>query len=279
MSGHSTDPRPFDPQQITCDSGNAAAHQAPDYNLLQRKDGPNLAYQRVEPMGFGRRRPGVIFLGGFNSDMTGAKATALESFCRGRGQGFLRFDYSGHGRSGGGFSEGSIGRWKDDALAILDSLTEGGQILVGSSMGGWIMLLLALARPDRVKALIGIAAAPDFTEDLIWDSLSLIERDRLTRDGKLERPSEYSDTPYVITRKLIEEGRDHLLLRAPIAIDKPVHLLHGMADADVPYQTSDRLAERLQSLDVTLTLIKDGDHRLSRPQDISFLYNILQSLS
>ena len=279
MSGHSTDPRPFDPQQITCESGNAAAHQAPDCNVLQRKDGPNLAYQRVEPIGFGRRLPGVIFLGGFNSDMTGSKATALESFCRGRGQGFLRFDYSGHGGSGGSFSDGSIGQWKDDALTVFDSLTEGGQILVGSSMGGWIMLLVALARPDRVKALIGIAAAPDFTEDLIWDSLSIAERDRLMRDGRLEQPSKYSETPYVITRKLIEDGRDHLLLRSTIAIDTPVRLLHGIGDHDVPYQTSGRLAERLRSADVTLTLIKDGDHRLSRPQDLPILCHILQSLS
>jgi pimeloyl-ACP methyl ester carboxylesterase len=279
MSGHSTDPATFDPQQIACDSGNAAARVPAATALLRRKDGPNLAYQRVEPMGFGRNLPGVLFLGGFNSDMTGTKATALESFCRDRGQGFLRFDYSGHGRSAGDFREGSIGQWKDDALAILDLLTSGDQILVGSSMGGWIMLLLALARPDRVKALIGIAAAPDFTEKLIWATLTDDERERLTRDGHLAQPSEYSATPYVITRKLIEEARDHLLLGSSIAIDVPVRLLHGMADRDVPFQTSLELAHQLGSSDVEICLVKEGDHRLSRPADISKLLYILQQLT
>ena len=279
MSRHSTDPATFDPQQIACNSGKAAARDPAAIALLQRKDGPNLAYQRVEPMGFGRRLPGVLFLGGFNSDMTGTKATALESFCRDRGQGFLRFDYSGHGSSGGDFREGSIGQWKNDALAVLDLLTSGDQILVGSSMGGWIMLLIALARPDRVKALIGIAAAPDFTENLIWATLSEDERARLTRDGHLAQPSEYSATPYVITRKLIEEARDHLLLGSSIAIDVPVRLLHGMEDRDVPFQTSLELAHRLRSREVETCLVKDGDHRLSRPADISKLSNTLQSLS
>lgn len=279
MSGHSTDPGSFDPLQIACDSGNAAAHYATEHRILQRKDRPNLAYQRVEPMGFGRRLPGVLFLGGFNSDMTGSKATALESFCRDRGQGFVRFDYSGHGRSAGAFSDGSIGAWTEDALAAFDSLTVGRQIVIGSSMGGWIMLLLALARPNRVAGLIGIAAAPDFTEDLIWDSLSLEQRDRIMRDGRLKQPSEYSAASYIVTRELIEEGRDHLLLRGTIAIDVPVRLLHGMADRDVPYQTSIRLAERLRSADTQVKLIKNGDHRLSSVPDLAELCDILQSLS
>lgn len=279
MSGHSTDPRPFNPQQLACESGNAAAHQTPGVGVLMRQDGPNLAYQRVEPMGFGRRLPGVLFLGGFNSDMTGTKATALESFCRGRGQGFVRFDYSGHGSSGGDFEAGSIGQWKNDALAVIDSLTEGEQILVGSSMGGWIMLLLALERPERVRALIGIAAAPDFTEDLIWANLADHDRARLMRDGRLERKSEYSSSPYIISRRLIEEARTHLLLRSTIAIDAPVRLLHGMQDRDVPYQTSLEVARRLRSADVEVSFIKDGDHRLSTGRDLDKLYHILQSIS
>jgi pimeloyl-ACP methyl ester carboxylesterase len=279
MSRHSTDPATTDPQQIACNSGNAAARDPAAISLLQRRDGPNLAYQRVEPMGFGRQLPGVLFLGGFNSDMTGTKAMALESFCRDRGQGFLRFDYSGHGRSAGDFREGSIGRWKDDALAVFDSLTSGDQILVGSSMGGWIMLLLARARPDRVKAMIGIAAAPDFTENLVWATLSEDDRVRLMHDGHLAQPSEYSATPYVITRKLIEEARDHLLLGSSIAVDVPVRLLHGMADRDVPFQTSLTLAHRLTSTDVEICLVKEGDHRLSRPSDLSKLLHILQLFS
>ncbi len=247
--------------------------------MLRREDGPNLAYQRVEPMGFGSQLPGVVFLGGFNSDMTGSKATALESFCRSRGQAFVRFDYSGHGRSGGSFRDGSIGQWKADAMAVFDSLTSGQQILVGSSMGGWIMLLLALARRDRVRALIGIAAAPDFTEDLIWDRLPDDDRRRLVRDGSIEQPSAYSAAPYLVTRRLIEEARNHLLLRSPIAIDVPVRLLHGMQDRDVPFETSIRLAAQLCSADVEVSLIKSGDHRLSSATDLLKITDILQSVS
>jgi pimeloyl-ACP methyl ester carboxylesterase len=250
---------------------------------LPREHAPVLAYRRrvaaiSGPSGAGATRPTVVFLGGFNSDMTGSKATALDSFCHARGYGFLRFDYSGHGASGGDFLEGSISHWLEDALAVIDRLTEGPLILVGSSMGGWIMLLAALARPERVKGLIGVAAAPDFTEELIWHGLSAGERQRLLDEGKLEQPSEYSADPYVITRTLIEDGRRHLLLGHPIAITVPVRLLHGVADRDVPHRISLRLAERLMADDVVVTLIKDGDHRLSRPQDLARLTQAVDEL-
>jgi pimeloyl-ACP methyl ester carboxylesterase len=209
-------------------------------------------------------------MGGFKSDMTGSKAVALEAFCRSRGTAFVRFDYQGHGASSGRFEDGSIGLWAADALAAFDQLTEGPQIIVGSSMGGWIMLLTALARPDRVAGLVGIAVAPDFTEDLIWSTLGETDRNTLMETGVLYKPSDYG-APYAYTRHLIEDGRTHLLLRAPIALTCPVRLLHGMRDADVPWRTSQRVAERLTGDDVRITLVKDGDHRLSRDQDIALL--------
>ncbi|MBL26688.1 MAG: alpha/beta hydrolase [Rhodospirillaceae bacterium] len=234
-----------------------------DAMRLDQGDGNWVAYHATEGRG-----PGVVFLGGFMSDMTGTKATALEAHCRRRGQAFVRFDYLGHGASSGAFADGTIGRWAADAIAVLDAVTEGPQILIGSSMGGWIMLLTALARPERVAGLVGIAAAPDFTEDLMWAEFDQETRDRMVRDGRLEQPSAYSEAPYVITHRLIEEGRDHLLLRAPIPLRCPVRLLQGMRDDDVPWKTALRLADGLESEDVTVTLVKNGDHRLSEPADI-----------
>ena len=231
---------------------------------LTREDGVTIAYRRTPG-----RAPGVVFLGGFRSDMSGTKALALEAHCRAAGRAYVRLDYRGHGESGGRFEDGTIGLWAGDAVAVLDAATEGPQILVGSSMGGWIMLLAALARPDRVAGLVGIAAAPDFTEDLIWARCPQAQRDAITREGVYMQPSEYDPNGYPITRGLIEDGRKHLLLRAPIGLDCPVRLLHGMQDPDVPWQTALRIAERLNSGDVTVTLIKDGAHRLSRAQDIA----------
>ncbi len=232
---------------------------------LDRGDGVELAWARR-----GGTDPTVVFLPGFRSDMTGDKATALAAYCAERGQAMLRFDYSGHGVSGGRFEDGTIGRWTDDALAVIDRLTEGPLVLVGSSMGGWIALLAALARPDRVAALIGIAAAPDFTETLMWQAMSFEQRATLMRDGVLPRPSEYGE-PYPITRALIEDGRSRLLLHASIALDCPVRLLHGQDDPDVPWEMALRIAEQLTSQDVQVILVKDGDHRLSRPQDLALL--------
>ncbi len=214
------------------------------------------------------RTPGVLFCGGFKSDMTGTKALALEDFFTRDGRAFTRFDYTGHGASSGDFEDGTIGAWRDDTLAIIDNVSDGPLTLVGSSMGGWIMVLAALVRPERVKGLVGIAAGPDFTEDLMWAAADAAQRDVLMTTGRWEQPSAYGDDPYVITRKLIEEGRDHLVLRSPIPFQGPVHLLHGQADPDVPWQTSLRLAEALRSGDVTIELIKSGDHRLSKPEEI-----------
>jgi pimeloyl-ACP methyl ester carboxylesterase len=238
-----------------------------------------MAYRRLPASGFGAGLPGVIFLSGFKSDMSGSKATALAEFCRARGQAFLCFDYFAHGETAGDFAEGTIGRWRDDAVAALDALSEGPQILVGSSMGGWLMLLAALARPNRVHGLVGIAAAPDFTEDLIFAELSAADKARLQHDGRLEQPSAYSADPYVITWKLIEEARRHLLLRDIIPLDCPVRLLQGMADPDVPFAVAMRLVQQLRSADVQLRLVKDGDHRLSRPQDVQFLFDEVTALS
>jgi pimeloyl-ACP methyl ester carboxylesterase len=239
---------------------------------LDRGDGVELAWSRQDGTS-----PTVVFLSGFRSDMTGDKATALAAFCAARGTAMLRFDYSGHGSSGGRFEDGTIGRWTDDALAMLDRQTEGPLILVGSSMGGWIALLAALARPDRIAALIGIAAAPDFTEALMWEAMTFAERATLMRDGVVHAPSQYGE-PYPITRALIEDGRTRLLLNDPIAIECPVRLLHGQQDPDVPWEMALRIAEQLNSVDVQVTLVKDGDHRLSRPQDLALLRRTLASL-
>ena len=239
---------------------------------LDRGDGVELAWERLDGSG-----PTVVFLPGFRSDMTGDKASALAAFSAERGQAMLRFDYSGHGASGGRFEEGTIGRWTDDALAAIDRLTEGGLILVGSSMGGWIALLAALARPERVAALIGIAAAPDFTEALMWQAMTFEERATLMRDGVLPVPSVYGD-PYPVTRALIEDGRGRLLLNAPMAIGCPVRLLHGQRDPDVPWEMALRIAEQVSSEDVQTILVKDGDHRLSRPQDLALLRRTVGAL-
>ena len=250
---------------------------------LQIEHGSFLAYRRRFASGDGPNDPkgvvpGIIFLTGFKSDMTGTKASALDEFCHARGLAFLRFDYSGHGESSGDFLDGTISRWFADALAAFDRLTEGKQILVGSSMGGWIMLLVALARPERVAGLVGLAPAPDFTEHLIWWNLPEDERAKLLKEGKLEQPSDYSPEPYVITRALIEDGRKHLLLNSRIDIAVPVRLLHGLNDRDVPHAVSLRLQAKLTTDDVVLHLIKDGDHRLSRPQDIARLYTVVDEL-
>ena len=213
----------------------------------------------------------MIFLTGFKSDMTGSKALALEDFCRQRGTAFLRFDYTGHGQSSGAFEDGTIGEWADDAITALDRLTEGPQILVGSSMGGWIMLLAALARPDRIAGLVGTAAAPDFTEDLIPNELSDEQKKQMAEQGFAEIPNCYDEEPYKITKALLDDGRDHLLLRGEIPLDCPVRLIHGTNDEDVPWQISLNIAERVRSVDVETLFVKNGDHRLSEPRDLERL--------
>lgn len=222
--------------------------------------------------------PGVMFLTGFKSDMTGGKALALEQHCKDQGRAFLRFDYQGHGESSGAFEDGCIGQWANDAIAVLDDIAEGPQVLVGSSMGGWIMLLTALQRRDRVVGLLGLAAAPDFTEDLIWDAFSDEQRTAMARDGRVEIPNCYDEEPYHITKQLIEDGRSQLLLRDPINLTVPVRLIQGMVDEDVPWQTALRLADALVTDDVEVQLVKNSGHRLSERHDLARLTDTLDSL-
>ena len=247
-------------------------------------EGPNgrLAYRRRPASGdgadSGSGKPGLIWLGGFRSDMLGTKAEYLDQWAAENGRAFLRFDYSGHGESAGVFEEGSIGEWAADALAIFDALTHGPQILVGSSMGGWIATLLALKRPERIAAIVFIAPAPDFTERLMWPAFSDAQRETIMREGRLEQPSDYSDEPEIITRKLIEDGREHLVMHGTIAINCPVRILQGMKDDAVPFRHALTFGGMLESRDVELTLTKDGDHRLSEPADLDRLGRTIAGL-
>lgn len=246
----------------------------PSYVMFEergRLDG-RLAWARLKGNG-----PGVVFLPGYRSDMQGSKAMHLRMHCDARGQAFLRFDYSGHGESAGRFEDGTIGQWAADAIAVFDALTEGPQILVGSSMGGWIGLLLARARPGRVAGFIGIAPAPDFTEALMWPAFDEVTRATLMERGVIHLPSQYGD-PTPVTRALIEDGARQSVLKAPLPLRCPVRILQGMRDPDVPWRHALRLVEALESDDVRLHLIKDGDHRLSREEDLALLSRTLDAL-
>jgi pimeloyl-ACP methyl ester carboxylesterase len=220
------------------------------------------------------RSPGLFWLGGFKSDMQGIKAMALDEWAASQKRACVRLDYSGHGESGGDFIDGTIGRWLEESLAVFEQFCEGPQVVIGSSMGGWMALLLAREiskRPAPRASLAGlvlIAPAPDFTEELMWKSFSPEIRREIESKGVWLRPSEYGD-PYPITRNLIEEGRNHLLLGSAIEVGCPVRILQGAQDPDVPWQHAFTLAQRLPAEDVVLTMIQDGDHRLSRPQDIA----------
>jgi pimeloyl-ACP methyl ester carboxylesterase len=241
-------------------------------STIRRPDGVELAYQWLAG-----HSPAVVFLPGFASDMSGTKATILHETCAARGQAMLRLDYSGHGASGGDFSTGSIGEWTEDAARIIEFATAGAPLLlVGSSMGGWISLLLAQRFAARLNALLLIAPAPDFTE-IIESKLGPAERAALSQQGFFHPPSEYGP-PAPITQKLLDDGRNHLLLAGPIDITCPVRILHGMTDPDVPWRHSLKLAECLKSADIRLIFIKDGDHRLSRDQDLLLLTQTLTAL-
>lgn len=224
--------------------------------------------------------PGLFWLGGFKSDMTGTKAAALDQWAEENGRAYVRFDYSGHGESGGDFTDGTIGSWLADSLAVYTAFCKGPQVLVGSSMGGWLALLLARALRMRKDAapqhtslagMVLIAPAVDFTEELMWKQFPDATRREIEQNGFWLRPSEYSESPYPITRKLIEEGRNHLMLGGLIETGCPVHILQGVQDPDVPWRHAQELMSRFSRDDVVLTLIKDGDHRLSRPEDIERL--------
>jgi len=222
--------------------------------------------------------PWIVFLGGFRSDMEGTKAQYLSRWCEKKGRSFLRFDYSGHGASGGRFEEGTIGQWTQDALEVIDAFCEGPCILVGSSMGGWIMLRVALALGKRVHGLLGIAAAPDFTRDLISKDLSSEQQAGLEREGWITVTSEHDPDGYILTQLFIQDGEACCLLDAPLDISVPVRLLQGCEDSEVPWQTALRLSECLEAADVRVQLLKDGDHRLSRPEQLTLISDTLAEL-
>jgi pimeloyl-ACP methyl ester carboxylesterase len=220
--------------------------------------GRKIAYMYTPGQG-----PCVVFLGGFKSDMAGTKAIFLQDWAEAQGRAFLRLDYSGHGVSGGDFLDGAIGDWFEDAHAVIDAVVDGPVVLVGSSMGGWIALLLARAMPDRIAGLVGIAAAPDFTEEMMQVDFSDEQRLALMTAGQVELPSDYSDVPYIITRRLIVEGRSRLVLRSPLDLPFPVRLLQGSDDTDVPVSVALRLLDHATGPDIQLTVVKGADHRFS----------------
>ncbi|QYX55761.1 alpha/beta hydrolase [Roseovarius sp. SCSIO 43702] len=240
--------------------------------FLDTMEGRRLAYEHRAGKG-----PGVVFLGGFKSDMEGTKALHLDEWARREERAFLRFDYSGHGQSSGTFEDGCIGDWFADARAVIEAVTEGPQILVGSSMGGWIALLCARDCPERIAGLVTIAAAPDFTEDAMYAGFSEAQREELITAGAIALPSEYG-APYVITRRLIEEGRDNLVMRAPLRLDMPVRFLQGTADEDVETSVALRLLEHCEGGDMRLTLVKGADHRFSEPECLALIERSIEEV-
>ena len=243
------------------------------HSLLTRDDGATIAYHQTPG-----KSPGVVFLSGFKSDMSGSKALATEGLCKRLDHAFLRFDYFGHGESSGAFENGTIGRWADDTVTVIDELTHGPQVLVGSSMGGWIMLLAAQDRLERIVGLVGTAAAPDFTEDLIPHTLTDEQRQQMAQNGYLDIPNCYDEEPYRIRQELLDEGRNNLLLRGDININVPVRLSHGMLDEDVPWKTGLSISDKLVSSDVEITYVKTGDHRLSEQNDLKRLERTITAL-
>src|SRR5437879_7574794 len=249
---------------------------APDQEPAFIEVGQDSGARRIAVLARAGGSPGLFWLGGFNSDMKGTKALALDAWAAKNGRACVRFDYSGHGESGGAFIDGTIGRWLEESVAVFEQFCRGPQVVIGSSMGGWMALLLARAIANRAAAaaslagLVLIAPAPDFTEQLMWNGFSPEIGEEILTEGFWIRPSQYGDgAPYPITRALIEEGRNHLLLGSAIEVGCPVRILQGAQDPDVPWQHAFALAHRLPAEDVVLTMIQDGDHRLSRPQDIA----------
>lgn len=262
--------RPTTAQASTLPNLNSPAPATPiPVSYFARPDGLKLAYSYRPGDG-----PTILFLPGYMSDMDGGKALALDAWAARKGRAMLRLDYSGNGRSEGAFTDGTLTVWRDDVLLLLDALIEGPVVLVGSSMGGWLMLLVALARTDRVNAMVGIAAAPDFTQ---W-GFTEEQKAQIRSEGRIVEPTDYGDEPYVTTSSFWESGQANLLLTSEIPIDCPVRLLHGQRDPDVPWQTALELSAVLHSSDVQVALIKDGDHRLSRDQDIALLIQTVASL-
>lgn len=229
------------------------------------------------------KAPGIFWLGGFRSDMQGTKAEALDLWAGEEGQAATRFDYSGHGASGGRFEDGTVSRWLEETIAIFDEFTREPQVLVGSSMGSWLALLLAKrlgerSDGDRLQGIVLLAPAVDMTRDLIWKHLNAVERRRLKKQGFIERHSQYSAQPDIITSALIEDGEKHLFAEQPIETGCPVHVIQGMQDRDVPWAHATRLMEHLAFDDAVLTLVRDGDHRLSRAEDIERMIGAVSAM-
>lgn len=239
---------------------------------LDTPQGRRIAYHRTEGEG-----PMIVFLGGLRSDMEGTKALHLEDWARARGRAFLRFDYSGHGQSAGRFEQGCLGDWAEDTAHVLSALTEGPIVLVGSSMGGWQSLLALRAFPERVAGLVNIAAAPDFTEDGWWDTFTEAQRREVMEQGQTALPSEYGD-PMIVTRRMIEDGRAHLVLRTPLRIDCPARFLQGTADEAVATSVALRLLDHAEGTDLRLTLVKGADHRFSDPACLSLIVSAVQEV-
>jgi pimeloyl-ACP methyl ester carboxylesterase len=230
-----------------------------------------LAFHKVEGDG-----PTIVFLSGFKSDMTGTKALALQDWAMARGRAFLRFDYSAHGQSSGRLADGCIGDWRNDAVAMILAQVTGPVVPVGSSMGGWISLLVARAMPDRIAGLVGLASAPDFTDD-IWDAMTPAQREAMLRDGQVSEPSEYGE-PYIYTRRLIEDGRQQRVFDQPLHLPFPTRWLQGTADTALPLKTAFRLMDHATGPDIRLTLIKDADHRLSTPECLELISATVQDV-
>lgn len=243
-------------------------------SFLHREGQPSLAYRYQK--GVHGDLPLVVFCGGFRSDMEGTKAAYLGEQCDKAGYSYIRFDYRGHGQSEGVFEDGTIGIWKDDALAIIDMTKTEKIVIVGSSMGGWISLLCALERKDRICGLVGLAAAPDFTRE-IRDMMDETQRAEYDRQGWVAIENDYAE-PYKITKNLIEEGEAQCLLDGPINIDVPVRLIQGMKDTDVQWQTAQRISNALRAQDKNVYLVEDGDHRLSRPEDLSLIWRSVEEV-
>lgn len=241
-------------------------------NFFINSKGLKLAYQYSEGS-----TPLIVFCPGFKSDMEGSKALFLEEECKNKGWAYLRFDYSGHGKSGGKFEEGVISRWTEDAYEAINQVSSGDIILVGSSMGGWVSLLLSKKLKSRLKGFVGIGAAPDFTEKGMWQKWDENMQMKLLKEGRVALPSNYGE-PYIITRELVEDGRTNQVLGAPIKMDIPVRLLQGLKDSSVPKEWPEKIAKYLTSNDVEITFVKDGDHSLSTPSDLSLIMQTLLRL-
>ena len=240
--------------------------------FLTTNSGRRIAYEKTTG-----NAPGVVFLGGFVSDMQGTKATHLQAWASAQGRAYLRFDYSGHGQSSGAFTDGSIGDWAADAAAVIKAETDGDQILVGSSMGGWISLILASEIPDKIAGIVGISTAADFTEDGFWDGFSENQRQDLHQFGQVAMPSDYGE-PVIITRRLIEDGRRHLVLRRPLPLPFPVRFLHGTDDSSVDLTVPLRILAHASGDDIRLTLVKGADHSFSSPECLELIESALRQV-